>query len=263
MNHETIGMLQESLERVEKRLRLLQTACALATLTLAAVWLCGERARAEEDPAKILRLRGLIIEDQQGRERILLGAPVPSLPGRKRGDGATGLIVLGENGADRVAVGYPVPDPQVMGKVGRRILPSAGIVASDADGNERGGFGVLDNGRANVCLDYPTREAICLTVMPQEGFAGLIVNSEQGSRAERAELAVLKDGTSLMKLADTSGMERAMLVVRPHAAAKFLGINPKDESTVDVGLLRLNPFTTKRMAVAIKSLWNVPDSIRP
>lgn len=61
--------------------------------------------RGQPRSSEVLRVRGLIIEDRDGRERILLGAPVPKVTGRKRADDVTGLVVLGDNGADRVQIG--------------------------------------------------------------------------------------------------------------------------------------------------------------
>ena len=116
-------------------------------------------------------------------------------------------------------------------------------MVSDLDGNERGGIGVLDNGRGVICLDYPDpigREAICLGVIPEIGLAGLTINAPTGANGERAEMAVLKNGTSLMKLADPNGDERTMLLVPGDAPAQFLVLDPKTRSKVDV-LKKFNP----------------------
>jgi hypothetical protein len=115
-------------------------------------------------------------------------------------------------------------------------------VVDDPDGNERGGIGVLDNGRAAICLDYPSpigREAVCLGVLP-EALAGLVINAPTGDNGERAMMAVLKDGTSLVKLADTGGNERTMLVVQGESPAQFLVLDPKTSSKSDV-LSKMKP----------------------
>ena len=51
-----------------------------------------------------------------------------------------GLLVLDENGFDRVVIGDSVPDPSI----GRRIGPASGVVINDAQGFERSGYGLLD-----------------------------------------------------------------------------------------------------------------------
>src|SRR5439155_3003982 len=111
------GLVHDRLARLERRLRFFEIAVLLLSLGLTLViWmhLRSPSARAD-DSSKILRVRGLIVEDGHGRARILLGAPVPRVKDRKRTDDAAGLIVLGETGAERVAVGYPTPAPQIGG----------------------------------------------------------------------------------------------------------------------------------------------------
>jgi len=90
-----------------------------------------------------LHLRGLVIEDDQGRPRVLLGAPAPNVAGRRRREAVDGIVLLGPNGADRVVISYPGLEPQVMGKVETRsvAIPSAGFLINDSEGNERAGLG--------------------------------------------------------------------------------------------------------------------------
>jgi hypothetical protein len=242
--HQSVLTAEARIECLERRLRILRFTGALGLLGcfLVGYFAFQPRSASADGSGQVLRVRGLIVEDAQGRPRILIGAPVPKVTGRKREDDDTGIILVGENGADRVAIGSPTPAPQSRGKVGQRNSPGAGLVVDDLDGNERGGIGVLDNGRGVVCLDYPDpihREAICLGVLP-EGLAGLVINAPTGDNGERAMMAVLKDGTSLMKLADTSGNERSILVVQGESPAQFLVLDPKTKSKLDV-LSKIKP----------------------
>jgi hypothetical protein len=242
--HQSVLSTEHRIEFLERRLRIFQLAVALGLLACLPLgyFLLQPRSASADGSGQVLRVRGLIIEDAQGRPRILLGAPVPKVSGRKRQDQDTGIILVGENGADRVAIGIPTPAPQSGGKVGQRISPGAGLVVNDPDGNERGGIGVLDNGRGAVCLDYPepiSRDAICLGVLP-EGLAGLLINAPTGDNGERAMMAVLKDGTSFLKLADTGGNERTMLVVKGESPAQFLVLDPNTKSQLDV-LSKIKP----------------------
>jgi hypothetical protein len=251
MHESEKDLLDYRLARVERALHICEFVIITLTLGLTVtIWIAFRPVPTRaDDSSKILRVRGLVVEDASGRARILLGAPAPMVKDRKRTDEATGMIVLGENGVDRVAIGYPTPAPQVGGKVAHRIASLSGIQINDLKGDERSGYGILDSGTVMLGLDYPGREAVALAVTPQSGFAGLIINAPQGSESERAEIAVLKDGTSLIKFADTTGTERAMLLVQDESPAKLLGISPKDKSTVDVGVSWLNPSTTKHVVV--------------
>lgn len=131
--------------------------------------------RGAADPS-VQRVRGIIIEDEQGRSRILLGAPVPKASGRKRTDPTTSLVVVDENGNDRLVLGF-VPDAQVQGRIEGRGTPVVGIAVCDQNGDERGGFGIFDaSGNVGMGLDYPGgREAVSLFVM-RNGLAGFAVN---------------------------------------------------------------------------------------
>jgi len=199
---------------------------------LVAAWPAAQ-AEGGRDETKVLRLRGLIIEDDKGRERVLLGAPVPQVAGRTRKDATTALIFLGENGADRVALGF-MPDPQVKGKVLRRLAASAGLQINDAAGNERAGFGNMDNGRTNLGLDWPGREAIMLSVDDKEGMAIMQMWGEKEGTAERAGFALTRDGTTLMKVANVNGFERFVLQTQGVEEAKFLIGDPKKREFGDV-----------------------------
>lgn len=61
------------------------------------------------------------------------------------------LVVVDEAGNERVVIGAPVPDPAD----GRRISPQAGIVINDEAGYERFGLGLQENGRVVMGFDAP------------------------------------------------------------------------------------------------------------
>ncbi len=234
-----VRSVEERVDYLERRLRLFRLLGAVGSICFL-VAVCSElrlRPAHADDSGQVLRVRGLIVEDAQGKPRILLGAPVPKVTGRKRQDDGIGMIILNENGADRVVLAAPVPDPQANGKVVRRASPHAGLTFDDAEGNERGGIGIPDGGRGVVCLDYPApliREGVCLGVIPDQGFTGLMINAESGSESDRATMVVLKDGTSLIKLADTNGIERTRLMVQGDNPAQLLILDPKTKSKVDM-----------------------------
>ena len=76
--------MQQRIEKLEKQVKWLG-ACVLILATVV-VSLLTLAAKSEPDSAKVLRARGLIIEDDQGSERILIGAPIPAAKNRGRTD---------------------------------------------------------------------------------------------------------------------------------------------------------------------------------
>lgn len=107
--------------------------------------------------AKVLHLKSLVIDDDQGRARILLGAPFPSVEERLRKDvTATGMVFLDEKGHDRFALGEMMPASPGFHRIGSAY----GLNIYDSEGHERGGMGFLSNGstvnRAVIALDRPS-----------------------------------------------------------------------------------------------------------
>lgn len=204
-----------ALERSQKLFAFL--GCLILLVVFAGTWVLTKRP-APHGTQSILRVRGLVIEDDKGRARILLGSPVPVVADRKRRDATTGIVVLDEGGLDRLQMGSPLPGPQIRGVVGQRISPTTGLVFNGIDGNERGGLGVQDEGTAAFGLDFPNgREGVHLAVSPRLGFAGILIHAEDGSRDERATLGITKDGNTSLKLTDPFGQQRMTIAVRPDA----------------------------------------------
>ncbi|WP_419936175.1 hypothetical protein [Candidatus Palauibacter sp.] len=183
-------------ERSTRTIRWLQVYSALMTIALVVLFV-----RSGTATDGVIRARGLIIEDAAGRERILIGAPVPEAANRVRTDEArvrevwgprfpdaymdyyqdyshetTGLLILSEDGFDRLVVGDPVPDPNI----GRRIAPSTGMVINDHEGFERTGYGLKPiEGRYRVSLGLDTdriEEGLLLT-LDDDGLHGVTVGT--------------------------------------------------------------------------------------
>lgn len=90
---------------VERRQRTVRVICFLAAVLLG-VSVLIVRVTAQSQRSNVLRVRGLIIEDERGRARVLLGAPFPAIRERKRQDSTTeAMIFLDENGNDRLTLG--------------------------------------------------------------------------------------------------------------------------------------------------------------
>ena len=81
------------------------------------------------------------------------------------------LIVVDERGRERVVIGAPIPEP-----AGRRIAPATGLAINDSAGAERFGLGLFPNGRVVMGFDAPpgtgddrNRERITLVADSQGG----------------------------------------------------------------------------------------------
>ena len=195
----------EEVRRVRQSLRKTQ-ALAAGTLAVLALTLLMGSARGPQ----ILRAKGVVIVDEQGRERILLGAPTPSSTDRKRKDAQTeSLVFLGADGADRVIVGQ-TPDPYIKGRTSQRIAQNWGLIFSEPSGNERGGMGFLGTGRASMALDRPNGDAVGMMVDDQMNFAGMGVNGVDG---KTALMLAVKEGRGFVELDDPQGRTRAKLEV--------------------------------------------------
>lgn len=72
-----IELLQQQLDKQKKRLNKLMLLAALLLLILSSQFLFSFR---EYDGNKVLRARGIVIVDDEGRERILIGAPLARCP---------------------------------------------------------------------------------------------------------------------------------------------------------------------------------------
>lgn len=63
-----------------------------------------------------------------------------------------GVIIVDEQNRQRVILGAPVPDPP---KEGKRINPAHGMIILDPEGYERFGVGLMDNGQMGMGFDAP------------------------------------------------------------------------------------------------------------
>jgi hypothetical protein len=79
-----------------------------------------------------------------------------------------GLIVVDGNGVERVRIAAPLPDPLVLGKRFPRGEAISGILLFDEEGNERSGY-VTSDGYPNVffTLDSLARQHVLFITEPQ------------------------------------------------------------------------------------------------
>jgi len=203
-----------TLERKTLRLRILCLSQLGLLLVFGFAALSNKQVEAKSS-SKILRVRGLVIEDGEGRPRILVGAPFPAVPTRNRQDSTTtAMLFLDAQGHDRLTLGEE-PEPQVGGRVitnAHRIAPGFGVVIHDGEGNERGAYGWLANGRALITLDRPGLDAWAAVVDDKTGFAGMRIEypPEVARDSNGIEIGT-NGGNAFFRLLDTKEKERAVL----------------------------------------------------
>jgi hypothetical protein len=208
-------VMEHRVARLERRTHWWRFAWIAQLGLFAAIWISmshqGSQVLAQSSP-QTLRIRELIIEDAEGRPRILIGAPFPSVKERTRQDSrTTSILFLDEKGHDRLTLGEEL-EPQINGKVPagvHRIASGFGVVIHDGAGDERGAYGWLSNGRALITLDRPGTEAFAAMVNDKTGetkvslgFPPEIANDtsaiEIGTKASSSFLRFNgKSGTSL------------------------------------------------------------------
>ena len=191
--------MEHRLTLLERRLRRQQLLSFSILVLLVSVLASSFQSPDAEE--QILRARGLVLVDDAGRERILLGAPVPHAANRIRTDpqrvretwagafpdpdaymelyagyehSTNGLLILDENGHDRVVVGNPTPDLYF----GKRIGPATGITINDHKGLERTGYSLLDvdgTYRVVLGLDNPRGSEGLVLMLVDDGPTGMTI----------------------------------------------------------------------------------------
>lgn len=155
----------------------------------------------------VIYTRGIVITDSTGRQRILIGAPVPYSKDRVRTDtnlvrkywagnfanpskymnwyksyknSAEGIVFMNEKGFDVVQIGNNLSDPNT----GQRMFKCNGMIWNTQEGWERGGAGVNTTSdgqsRSVIGIDDEQGEAIHMVCL-EDGGKGIIVSGEQGS----------------------------------------------------------------------------------
>ena len=200
--------LQNEVKTLSRRLRATYLIFGAILLAQGALFFgTGSQAGGEivDNSDKIIKTRGIIVVDEQGRERVLIGAPIPQAKNRVFTDktralaawkdkmpesgkfywdkfddlhkASVGMLVLDENGFDRVAVGDQLPDPNT----GKRIGMPTGITIHNEKGYERAGLGMIkvgDRTQVGLGLDADHGEALNLFAAKDIGV-GLRINDSK------------------------------------------------------------------------------------
>lgn len=150
------------------------------------------------------------------------------------------LDIVDDTGRIRMSLGAPTPPPILGGIQYKRAFPVSGVTLFDAQGNERGGFGVADIPGSALILasDHENVDAIGWRVMP-DGAVTFSINQKPPVRREpaldnrmlpaveaptRISFHLEPDGTPSIALADQGDHPRLRLTVTPEGfgAIEFL-----------------------------------------
>jgi len=194
------------LEKVEKQYKNFKNISigSILILLLAVLYL----AHKQSDGSRLIRTQGIIIEDENGKDRILIGAPIPYSKDRVRTDttlvrkhwasrifpndpdrymgyykdyynATNGMVIMNEEGFDRVLLGDKLADSNT----GKRLFEAAGITWNTKEGFELGGAGVntAEDGTARsvIGLDGSEGEAVHLVAL-EDGTKALIIGGKDG-----------------------------------------------------------------------------------
>ncbi|ATN05143.1 hypothetical protein CRN76_06860 [Chryseobacterium indologenes] len=200
--------ISKKLQEIEKRYKKMkQLFTGFVSVVLIAIVCLGF---TKSNHVNLIRTKGIIIEDENGKDRILIGAPIPHSVDRVRTDinlvrkyfasdiypkdpdkymewykkyrhSAFGIVFMNDKGIDIMQLGEKLSDPNV----GRRIFLPTGILLNNNKGMEVGGFGThtFEDGRSGVAL-------------------GL---DDPGDGREAFHAAVLSDGTRALIIQDSNG----------------------------------------------------------
>lgn len=227
--------MEEKLKKLEEQFIMQR----IFTLVFATILLLVVAFGFGPKDANIIRTQGIIIVDEKGNDRILIGAPIPHSEARVRTNfekankawaggnekqfatwynqldhSANGIVILDENGFDRVALGNTVPDPNI----GLRMGASTGLLLNDEKGYERSGYGVLNvDGNNRVVLGLDTdkgTEGLVLGLL-EDGTTGMFVSSQKKN----------------MFLGNAPGGSFATNLIKP-----FFGIMAKDSTAMKIDM---------------------------
>ncbi|NIF05086.1 hypothetical protein F3J23_06485 [Chryseobacterium sp. Tr-659] len=204
--------LQEKVDQLEKKYIRLKFTFILSLFMLMIVSIFLSFQKTEIGKGGVLEAKGLIIKDEQGHPRIVIGAPLKKIKDRTRPDELYGIVYLDENGRDRITIGKD-PDPMTPKGIFPRRTGGAGILLHDKDGIERSGYSILDDDMAVLTLDWPkTGEAIALSSGNNFSGIGVFHKSDIGKYREAVTIGVLAEKKqSFLKICDSMTNIRAMI----------------------------------------------------
>lgn len=191
---------------MEKRIQQLERKSKFQTLIIT-ILMVGFVALYLNQNKDIIYAKGLVIQNDQGQARILMGFPVDNL-NRSRTDTLNGLVFLDEKGMDRVHLGTH-GKLFLGGRYHDRLNQGYSLFFNDPKGEERSGYGFSDDDNSiGLGMDYGGEhggEAIYLYAAPNIAFMTINADLQDGNGIR--DRIVLWHETdkdlSLLKLSDS------------------------------------------------------------
>ena len=191
--------MESSIARLQREVKALKLYIGILTVILFSFLFLAFTTMSDKN--EIIRVKGIIVEDESGKDRILIGAPIPESKSRVRSDfeqakaawgnrfpdfewykklsnSTNGIVLLDNHGYDKIVIGDPVPDPNI----GTRVAPSVGIAINNNEGFERTGWGFTpDNNRVVFGLDNDNgTEGLLLSIL-EDGSVGVSIHADKNS----------------------------------------------------------------------------------
>jgi hypothetical protein len=126
-----------------------------------------------------------------------------------------GLVVVDENGTERVQIGAPLPDPLVLGKRTKRQGAISGILLMDAEGNERSGYATADaTGEIFLTLDNVGEQTAMFYANPNTGSQLYVRDSDNGNfiqldaTGKNPSIKMIRQGKTVFQVPEAEGEKR-------------------------------------------------------
>ena len=112
---DSVDALRERMDSLERRVRATRVLCVVLGISVLIASAASWTGSAQGPSNGVLRVRTLIVEDEQGRDRVVLGAPVPDILGGGRIRPTTGMVINDPNGVERFGLGLQSNGRMIMG----------------------------------------------------------------------------------------------------------------------------------------------------
>jgi hypothetical protein len=123
-----------------------------------------------------------------------------------------GLVIVDKNGTERVQIGAPLPDPLALGKRHKRQGAVSGILLMDAEGNERSGYATADaTGEIFLTLDNVGEQTAMFYANPDTGSQLYVRDSDNGNfiqlnaTGKNPSIKMLRQGKTIFQMPEAGG----------------------------------------------------------
>lgn len=216
--------------RALKRLHILYL---IAFLLIAGYWAyCRIKTTEHTTSFDRLYANEIIIKDKNGNDRIIISPQISSGSSRVRKDTLEGILIMDEKGVDRVVLGATptiLSRDKIVGRV-ENDFPY-GFVFNDSKGNERGGFGYYaGRGLVSFGMDNAFGEGLTMFVADKDFYGqkvGLVMNGDDGG--QRVYMGANNIGETMLNL-DTPAKGRFSISIDSLATGKIKHFDYQTES---------------------------------